>query len=125
MDSRINVTLSDQFKPLVARHGLPKNALVGELEKMRAMAAGETLGKHVRAAPDLSFAELMKRQVEDVNALQMDAGKLTQLFEIGDEHVSLADVMIATQKSRVAFSAVVEVRNRLLSAYQEIMSMSV
>ena len=46
-------------------------------------------------------------------------------LRIGDENVSLVDVMIAGQKSRVAFSALVEVRNKLLSAYQEIMNMQV
>ncbi len=46
-------------------------------------------------------------------------------FELGEANVSLPQVMLAMNKSTIAFEATNQVRNRLLSAYQEVMSMSV
>ena len=43
----------------------------------------------------------------------------------GDESVNLADTMVAMQKASLSFESVVQVRNKVLSAYQEVMSMSV
>jgi len=44
---------------------------------------------------------------------------------MGDRSVSISDAMIASQKSSIAFSATVEVRNKFVEAYKEIMSMPV
>lgn len=101
------------------------NTLIGELERMRSLAAGEAVRPSGNVDPDNNFSALMRKQIDDVNALQKESAKLAELFEIGDENVSLVDVMIAGQKSKVAFSALVEVRNKMLTAYQEIMSMQV
>ena len=46
-------------------------------------------------------------------------------FELGDNNVSLPQVMVAMNRSSIAFEATNQVRNRLLSAYQEVMSMQV
>ncbi len=101
------------------------NTLIGELERMRALAQNESAPLQALENPDSGFSALMRKQIDDVNSAQQHAVKLSELFEIGDESVSLVDVMIAGQKSRVAFSALVEVRNKMLSAYQEIMNMQV
>lgn len=101
------------------------NSLIGELERMRALATQESAPLAGTADPDDSFSALMSKQIGDINGMQLHAAKLAELFEIGDENVSLVDVMIAGQKSRIAFSALVEVRNKMLSAYQEIMNMQV
>ena len=100
------------------------NTLLGELERMRALARNE-LHTSTTAAPEMTFSELMEKQLNDVNGAQRHSANLAQLFELGDENVSLVDVMIAGQKSRVAFSALVEVRNKMLTAYQEVMNMQV
>ena len=91
---------------------------------MREMASAEAV-RAPESDSDNSFSALMRQQIDDVNGLQKESARLAELFEIGDESVSLVDVMVAGQKSKVAFSALVEVRNKMLSAYQEIMSMSV
>lgn len=72
-----------------------------------------------------SFATLLKQSVDQVNDIQQSATKLSSAFSAGDPNVDLGEVMIALQKAGVAFSAMTEVRNRLVSAYQEIMSMQV
>ncbi len=101
--------------------------LMGQLEMMRSQAAQEVGDlDSLSSDPTTSeFASLLRAQVESVNSAQSSARSLAQNFELGTPGVELADVMIAAQKSRVQFEALTEVRNKLISAYQEIMSMQV
>lgn len=71
------------------------------------------------------FAETLKRMVGTVNESQLEAGRLREAFEHGDPSVDLVRVMIASQQSQVAFRATVEVRNRLVQAYQDVMNMPI
>jgi flagellar hook-basal body complex protein FliE len=75
------------------------------------------------AAPQVSFASVLKQGLDSVNATQMQASDLATRFERGDPGVELSQVMIESQKASVALRATVEVRNRLVSAYQDIMNM--
>ena len=65
----------------------------------------------------------MLAALEGVNGAQKNAGALAQAFELGDPRADLARVMVAAQQSQVAFRATVEVRNRLVQAYQDVMNM--
>lgn len=97
------------------------------LDQMRAMAAqarGNEAPSAAREAPGESFGDLLQDALSSVNSLQQDASQKTDAFLRGDD-ISLTDVMVAGQKSRVAFEAVKEVRNHLLDAYQEVSRMSV
>lgn len=71
------------------------------------------------------FANLLQQSLGQVSGLQSESRNLATAFEAGDPNVSLVDVMVAAQKSSVAFDAVVQVRNRLLNAYEEVMRMPV
>ena len=70
-----------------------------------------------------SFGETLQNALEGVNGAQKNAGALAQAFELGDPRADLARVMVAAQQSQVAFRATVEVRNRLVQAYQDVMNM--
>ena len=72
-----------------------------------------------------SFSSVLKSSVDNVNEQQMKAGDLANRFEQGDTSVELSRVMIEMQKARVSFEAVKQVRNQLVTAYQEVMSMPV
>ena len=48
---------------------------------------------------------------------------MTEAFETGATNISLADVMVATQKANVSFQAMLQVRNKLVEAYQDVMNM--
>lgn len=80
-------------------------------------------------APDKSgpsaFATLMGKAVNSVNQQELTAGKLTDAFQRGDPGVELPQVMLEMQKASVSFRALTEVRNRVVSAYQEIMNMQI
>lgn len=71
------------------------------------------------------FAQVLNRAVDGVSRAQNQAGALQQAFELGDPRADLARVMVAMQQSQVAFRATVEVRNRLVQAYQDVMNMPV
>ena len=70
-----------------------------------------------------SFGETLQNALEGVNSAQKNAGALAQAFELGDPRADLARVTVAAQQSQVAFRATVEVRNRLVQAYQDVMNM--
>ena len=73
----------------------------------------------------VSFSDALKNSLEQVSNSQKHAEELGQKFAMGDDSVSLSDTMIAMQKSSISFQATVQVRNKLVSAYHEIMNMQV
>jgi len=72
-----------------------------------------------------NFSDLLKSSLEQVNSAQQTSEKLGQSFAMGDDKVSLSDVMISVQKANISFQAAVQVRNKLVSAYHDIMNMQV
>jgi flagellar hook-basal body complex protein FliE len=70
-----------------------------------------------------SFGEALGNAIRKVNTLQGQTRDLQAAFERGDPKADLARVMVAAQASTVAFRATVEVRNRLVQAYQDVMNM--
>ncbi len=72
-----------------------------------------------------NFSNLLKQSIDKVNELQQTSDQLARSFELGDPGISLAEVMIARQKSSVAFESVLRVRNKLVEAYREVMSMQI
>lgn len=77
------------------------------------------------AAPKADFADALKASLAQVSANQNKAEELGQRFALGDDSVSLSDTMIAMQKANIQFQATVQVRNKLVSAYHDIMNMQV
>ncbi len=105
------------------------NRLLNQLRSLNAQAGGaaaaaggsEAAGATGGASAD--FGSLLKSSLDSVNRSQTDSQKLQQSFELGDPGTDLSSVMLATSKAQVSFHAAVEVRNRLVSAYQDIMNM--
>lgn len=71
------------------------------------------------------FGELLKNAIDQVNELQTDAKKMAVSYEQGDPAVDLPQVMISIEKASVSFEAMTQVRNRLVSAYEDIMQMPI
>lgn len=76
-------------------------------------------------ADRVSFANVLKQGLEAVNAQQAKASDAAARFDRGEPGLELSQVMLEANKSQVAFRATVEVRNRLVSAYQDIMNMPI
>ena len=92
--------------------------------KPGAIAAPGAAGTAQGVAPT-SFANVLKQGLDRVNEMQGRATDMATKFERGVPGVELSQVMLESQKASVAFRATVEVRNRLVSAYQEIMNMPI
>ncbi|MCJ2184834.1 flagellar hook-basal body complex protein FliE, partial [Novosphingobium sp. 1949] len=75
-------------------------------------------------SPAPGFAETLKSALDGVNAVQTRAETLSSAYQTG-EVTDVAKVMLARQEAGVAFEATMQVRNKLLSAYQDIMRMGV
>ena len=69
------------------------------------------------------FSKLLQKGIDSVNETQQSAANLSTAFEKGVPGVELPQVMLQMEKASVSFRALTEVRNRLVSAYQEIMNM--
>ena len=71
------------------------------------------------------FQQTLSHAIDKVSRTQATSSELQQAFELGDPRADLARVMVAMQESQVAFRATVEVRNRLVQAYQDVMNMPI
>lgn len=71
------------------------------------------------------FAAELRHSIQRINALQIDAVDKGKAFQAGDPSVTLNDLMIDIQKASVAFEFGKQVRNRIITAYQEVMRMQV
>lgn len=78
-----------------------------------------------QGAAKVDFSEALKASLNQVNQVQQNAETLGKNFAMGDDSVSLSDVMIAGQKANISFQTTVQVRNKLVSAYHDIMNMQV
>jgi flagellar hook-basal body complex protein FliE len=80
-------------------------------------------GGKVTGAGD--FSSVLKTSLEQVNQSLGQSQQLGERFASGDSSVSLSDAMISMQKAGIALQQTVQVRNKLVAAYQEIMNMNV
>lgn len=95
------------------------------LSQIRTLGADLQPGPASPEPPHNAFNDLLKASLDAVNEAQLEAAALKTGFENGSGDKSLAEVMIASQKADLSFRAVTEVRNKLVTAYQDIMNMPV
>jgi flagellar hook-basal body complex protein FliE len=100
------------------------------LIQLRAMARDAGIPSTDKVSPGVSleadkieFSKVFENSVQQVNSRSAEASQLRESFEAGNPNVELADVMIAAQKARISFEALTQVRNKMVAAYKEIMSM--
>lgn len=73
----------------------------------------------------VQFSDFLKNAIGNVNNQMVSADSLKDAYEYGDKGVSIAQVMVQSQKSNIYFQSLLQVRNKLLSAYHEVMNMQV
>ncbi len=71
------------------------------------------------------FGDLMTQAVNKVNEVQKASSAMAEAYERGVAGVDITDVMIASQKASVAFQAAVQVRNKVIEAYRDVMNMPI
>lgn len=96
------------------------------LAQMRVLQAQATQRQpEVEQASNANFGDLLKNSIDAVNETQQASSDLKTKFEHGVEGVDLAQVMVASQKANLSFQAMVEVRNKLVDAYKDVMNMPI
>jgi flagellar hook-basal body complex protein FliE len=101
------------------------NQLLTQMKVLAAKARDNEISPNQVNATENEFGNLLKNAIDKVNQYQVEANDLAVRFDSGDESVNLTQVMVALQKSNVSLQAMSQVRNRLVSAYQEIMNMPI
>lgn len=99
-----------------ANRFLETGSLGDKSAKLETPASGKSAGP--------SFADTLREAVTQVNELHLDADKKAQELATGKTD-DIAGVMIATEKAEIALRAMVQVRNKIIDAYQDIMKMQV
>ena len=105
------------------------NSMQGMINQMRIMASQSQTqapglsGVHQTEGAS-SFGEALSSSLKSVNETQMTAKNMAEAYDRGAD-IPLADVMLSMQQSSMAYQATLQVRNKVLSAYQDIMKMPV
>ncbi|HED14457.1 MAG TPA: flagellar hook-basal body complex protein FliE [Gammaproteobacteria bacterium] len=102
---------------------IDSTTLLRNMQSMSNQAAGKP--EAADSPTSSGFAALLRYSIEQTNTSQLKAGQLAKAYQLGSQDIQLAEVMVAMQKANLSFSAITEVRNRLVSAYQNIMNMQV
>jgi flagellar hook-basal body complex protein FliE len=97
--------------------------MVNQLRAVAAQAGAAPASTHGAAGAD--FSALLQSALAEVNSTEQDAKLLSQQFAAGDPAANLEEVVVSLQKASLSFQTMVQVRNKLVSAYQEIMNMPV
>ena len=99
--------------------------ILQQLQAASALASGAKKQSGTDEIASVNFSEKLKAAVDQVNNAQQTADKLSMQFVSDQSNVDLHEVMISLQKANVSFQSMIQVRNKLVTAYQEIMNMQV
>jgi len=92
-----------------------------DISELRTRAGVEVGGDNKTPA----FGELMAQAVNKVNETSKASGALQTAYQRGDPDVDITEVMVASQKASVSFQAMLQVRNKLVDAYRDVMNMPI
>lgn len=114
-------------------NGIDSSAIEAMVAQLKAAAARaqqpteavSSKGLAESPATKVDFSQALKASLDNVASAQNSANQLGERFTMGDDNVNLSDVMISMQKASISFQATVQVRNKLVSAYQDMMNMQV
>jgi len=117
------------------------NALLARFEAARAAVAGPSSpssrasaatgvsapgsSQAAKQTKSVDFSALLEKSIKQVDQMQGDAARLADRFQLEDPNVTLEDTMVALQKANVSFQAALQVRNKVVAAYHDIMNMQV
>jgi flagellar hook-basal body complex protein FliE len=105
----------------------PLTSALAQMQSMAAQAAGGTSAadESSGAATAGGFAAALKASLDKISDDQQKAVGESQAFELGSNNVSLNDVMVDMQKANLGFQFGLQVRNKLVSAYTDLMQIQV
>lgn len=103
--------------------GMNGDMLLQQIRELSAQSAS-IQGANSNSAPNTSFADAVAAGIKEVNTLQQSAAAKRDAYEAG-ENIPLTDVVIGMQKSSLSFEATLQIRNKVMKAYEDIMNMPV
>lgn len=112
------------FAQAVARAGLRPDGTPLAV-RGRSALAGVSGNSPTESAEPSDFRSEMAQALKSVSRSQSESSRLQREVQLENPTVSLEETMVAMQKAQLGFQAVVQVRNRLVQAYSEVMNMQV
>ena len=113
IDSSKIQAMAQQLQAMAAQARAPMNEAVAPTDSSE------------QAAAPVDFGNVLKASLDKVNDMEQTAGDLADRYTKGDDSVSLSEVMIAGQKASIGLQATIQVRTKLVAAYNDIMNMQV
>ena len=99
--------------------------MLSMLRATAAQAGGKVAESPATTTGGADFAQVLQKSIEQVNQSQQQAETMTANFAAGGSTDNLHEVMISLQKANISFQEMVQVRNKLVSAYHDVMNMQV
>ena len=99
--------------------------MLSVLRSPAAQATGKPAAGTAPAAGGTDFAQVLQNSIDKVNQTQQQADQMAEKLAAGDTSQNLHEVMIALQTASVSFQEMVQVRNKLVTAYQDVMNIQV
>lgn len=107
-----------RLKPFNFQQALAKSGMVLPSDAARP-------GKVESGTPAVGFSQALNQALKSVSATQLQATEMQRQVQLGNPTVSLEETMVTMQKAQIGFQATLQVRNRLVQAYTDIMNMTV
>ena len=101
------------------------DSILQQLQSTSALASGDKKDASTDGVLKVDFSEKLESAINQINSAQNKADTLSQQFISDQPNIDLHEVMISLQKANISFQSMVQVRNKLVSAYQEAMNMQV
>lgn len=89
-----------------------------------ALLPGQSLGAQEAAQPGASFKDFLLESIQEVNSMQQEADQAVEALSTGED-VNPAEVLTAVQKADIAFRLMMQIRNKIVQAYQEVQNIRV
>ncbi len=99
--------------------------MLGMLRATATQASGRASEAPASEAGTTDFAKVLQNTIEQVNQTQQQAEDMAAKFAAGDGNTNLHEVMISLQKANLSFQEMVQVRNKLVTAYHDVMNIQV
>lgn len=129
MNMRINTLQSQALAQLAAQRllnpGIASAAPHAAAQTAKIAPATATLSISPAGKTEATFSTAFKSALTAVSAAQNNASQLQNKVQMSEPGASLEETMVAMQKAQIGFQAALNVRNRMVQAYSDIMNMSV
>ncbi|CAN5446828.1 flagellar hook-basal body complex protein FliE [soil metagenome] len=101
------------------------DSLLNQVRSAANAVGGSSVANKANASAGGDFSATFSKALSDVSKAQTSAESMQKRFSMEDPNVSLEDTMVSMQKADVGFRAALQVRNKLVQAYSEVMNMQV